>query len=111
MHPRMRVDRKSPRGTRAALALATMDKTIVRAGAACAVLALGLISGVRDAAACGGCFHPSAEQGSSVITDHRMVLKVSTSETILWDQVSYAGSPSEFAWVLPVRAGAKVELS
>jgi hypothetical protein len=88
-----------------------MEKTIVRAGVACAALALGLVSGVRDAAACGGCFHPSAEQGSSVITDHRMVLKVSTTETILWDQVRYSGSPSEFAWVLPVRAGATVELS
>jgi MYXO-CTERM domain-containing protein len=88
-----------------------MEKGFVRAGIACAVVSLGLFSGVRDAAACGGCFHPSTEQGSSVITDHRMVLKVSQAETILWDQVRYSGSPSEFAWVLPVRAGARVELS
>jgi hypothetical protein len=78
---------------------------------ASAVVALGVLAGVRDAAACGGCFHPTAEQGSSVITDHRMVLKVSTTETILWDQVRYSGNPSEFVWVLPVRAGARVELS
>ncbi len=83
-------------------------KKRVLAGAA---LALGVMADVRDATACGGCFHPTAEQGVSVITDHRMVLKVSPAETILWDQVQYSGSPREFAWVLPVHAGAKIELS
>lgn len=63
------------------------------------------------AAACGGCFHPQGESSDSFVTDHRMVLKVSQKETILWDQVRYAGDPKEFAWVLPVREGAKVELS
>ena len=82
-----------------------------RGALAGAFVALGTIAGVRDAAACGGCFHPTAEHGSSVITDHRMVLKVSPTETILWDQVRYSGDPSEFAWVLPVHAGARVELS
>lgn len=72
---------------------------------------LGLVADVRDASACGGCFHPVAEVSASVVTDHRMVFKVSTNETILWDQVRYTGSPEEFAWVLPVREGARVELS
>jgi hypothetical protein len=65
----------------------------------------------RDASACGGCFHPQAETSVSVITDHRMAFKISTDETVLWDQVRYSGDPTEFAWVLPVRAGAKIELS
>jgi hypothetical protein len=81
-----------------------------------ATLAFGLTN-VRDAEACGGCFHPeptvirTGTETTSVITDHRMVFKVSQDETILWDQVRYTGAPEEFAWVLPVREGAKVELS
>jgi hypothetical protein len=81
-----------------------------------ATLAFGLTN-VRDAEACGGCFHPeptvirTGTETTSVITDHRMVFKVSQNETILWDQVRYTGAPDEFAWVLPVREGAKVELS
>jgi hypothetical protein len=46
-----------------------------------------------------------------VVTDHRMVFSISKERTILWDQFRYQGDPSEFAWVLPVRAGAEVELS
>jgi hypothetical protein len=88
-----------------------MTFTLPRAVLPCAATMLALVSGVRDADACGGCFHPSTESGSSVITDHRMVFKISTTETILWDQVRYAGDPREFAWVLPVREGARVELS
>ncbi|MBX3230315.1 MAG: DUF2330 domain-containing protein [Labilithrix sp.] len=74
------------------------------------------VTDVRDAVACGGCFHPatpivSGTETTSVVTDHRMVFKVSTNETILWDQVRYTGAPEEFAWVLPVREGARIELS
>lgn len=75
------------------------------------------LTDVHDAVACGGCFHPqpsvivSGTETSSVITDHRMAFKISPNETILWDQVRYTGAPEEFAWVLPVREGAKVELS
>lgn len=72
---------------------------------------LAVVAVPRAAHACGGCFHPVAETGPSFVTDHRMVFKVSTRETILWDQVRYSGSPEEFAWVLPVREGARVELS
>src|SRR5262249_10506690 len=45
------------------------------------------------------------------VTDHRMAFSISTSQSVLWDQVKYSGKPSEFAWVLPVRAGTRVELS
>jgi hypothetical protein len=81
------------------------------AAAACVTAALALVSDARDASACGGCFHPQAETSVSVITDHRMAFKISTDETVLWDQVRYSGDPTEFVWVLPVRAGAKIELS
>lgn len=63
----------------------------------------------RDAGACGGCFAP--RESVTVVTDHRMALSVSTTQTVLWDQIHYSGDPAEFAWVLPVRQGARVELS
>src|SRR5205823_5604481 len=68
---------------------------------------------MRDARACGGCFHPPprpAEQ-ESVITDHRMAFSLSPQQTILWDQVRYSGDPKEFAWVLPIHSGARIELA
>jgi hypothetical protein len=61
------------------------------------------------AEACGGCFVPQTE--STVVTDHRMALSISTQQTVLWDQIRYSGDPREFAWVLPVRNGAKLELA
>ncbi len=68
-----------------------------------------LITGEHEARACGGCFIPPAE--STVVNDHRMVFAVSKEHTILWDQIQYSGDPKEFAWVLPVRRGTRVELS
>jgi hypothetical protein len=73
-----------------------------------AVLAL---AHARPAEACGGCFHGSKESGGSVVVGHRMALSVSPERTVLWDQVSYTGSPEDFAWVLPVGKGAKLELA
>lgn len=61
------------------------------------------------AEACGGCFVQQTER--TVVTDHRMALSISPQETVLWDQIRYSGDPAEFAWVLPVRVGAKVQLS
>ena len=72
---------------------------------------LSTLSSTHDARACGGCFHPPTDVSGSVVTDHRMVFEITSKETILWDQVRYAGDPSEFAWVLPVRGGARIELS
>jgi hypothetical protein len=65
----------------------------------------------RDARACGGCYHRPSETETTVVTGHRMVLSVSTTQTVLWDQIEYDGDPSEFAWVLPVKQGARVELA
>lgn len=61
------------------------------------------------AEACGGCFVPQTER--TVVTDHRMALSISPQQTVLWDQIRYSGDPAEFAWVLPVRANAKLEIS
>lgn len=69
----------------------------------------------NDAHACGGCFHGPTPidqpDQATVVTGHRMAVSVSMDRTILWDQIQYAGKPEEFAWVLPVRPGAYLELS
>jgi uncharacterized protein DUF2330 len=64
----------------------------------------------RDAAACGGCFHPPTQTVSD-ITDERMLLAVSTLQSTLYDQLEYTGSPNNFAWVLPIRGTVDVGLS
>lgn len=76
--------------------------------------ALGLLSSSLwlisdDARACGGCFSGGGEP--TVVTAHRMALSVSMDRTVLWDQIQYAGDPEEFAWVLPVRPGATIDLA
>jgi hypothetical protein len=69
----------------------------------------------RDAYACGGCFHGEPPPNTppsvtaSVVTGHRMALSISPQQTVLWDQVQYAGDPKDFAWVLPVGPGAVIE--
>jgi hypothetical protein len=68
------------------------------------------ISGARDASACGGCFHPPTQTVSD-ITDERMLLSVSTLQSTLYDQLRYTGSPSNFAWVLPIHGTVDVGLS
>lgn len=59
--------------------------------------------------ACGACIVPPAE--STVVTGHRMALSISPRQTVLWDQIEYAGDPGSFAWVLPVKPGAIIQLS
>src|SRR5580658_6403038 len=64
----------------------------------------------RDARACGGCFHPPTQTVSD-ITDERMLLATSTTQSTLYDQIQYSGSPSSFAWVLPIQGTVTVGLS
>jgi MYXO-CTERM domain-containing protein len=81
---------------------------------ALAITSAWLALGARDARACGGCFHQPpgpTEVESTLVTDHRMVLSISPVQTVLWDQIRYSGTPSSFAWVLPVKPGARIELS
>jgi MYXO-CTERM domain-containing protein len=62
------------------------------------------------AAACGGCFHPPQEN-PTVVTDHRMIFAISPKQTTLYDQMRYTGSPSSFAWVLPIAEKVTIGLS
>jgi Uncharacterized protein conserved in bacteria (DUF2330) len=82
------------------------------------VLGVSLVSALaaaweRDAAACGGCFvpQPPPTQVASDITDERMLLAVSTTQSTLYDQIVYSGNPSSFAWVLPIHGTVDVGLS
>jgi MYXO-CTERM domain-containing protein len=67
----------------------------------------------RPAIACGACFHGPVDVSadSTVVNEHHMVFAVSKTQTVLWDQIRYSGNPKDFAWVLPVRPGTKVEIS
>ncbi|MCL2450457.1 MAG: DUF2330 domain-containing protein, partial [Polyangiaceae bacterium] len=82
----------------------TVKLTLGGIAACCATL------GARDAAACGGCFHPPTQTVTD-ITDERMLLAVSTTQSTLYDQIQYSGSPSSFAWVLPIHGTVDVGLS
>ncbi len=66
-------------------------------------------AGPEEAEACGGCFAP--QDPPTVVSGHRMVMSVSPTQSVLWDQIQYAGEPEEFAWVLPVKPGARIEAS
>ncbi len=76
---------------------------------------LGVLGGVGfvtlsegEAHACGGCFHG---ESNTVVTDHRMVVSIAKDQTTLWDQIRYQGSPTSFAWVLPVHGTVQVGIS
>jgi hypothetical protein len=74
-------------------------------------VSLMLAATARDAHGCGGCFHqPSPTQDGTVVTDHRMIFAVSPTQTTLYDEIQYQGSPSSFAWVLPVHGPGTVGL-
>jgi hypothetical protein len=67
----------------------------------------------RQASACGGCFSPppSPSESPTVVTDHRMILTIAQDQSTLYDQIKYSGSPSGFAWVLPISGTVDVGLS
>lgn len=80
----------------------------VRATVACAAMAGVIALAPSRAEACGGCFAPPG--AVQTVTDHRMVLSVSSTHTTLWDQFAYTGNPAEFSWILPVRNGPDVRV-
>jgi uncharacterized protein (TIGR03382 family) len=86
---------------------------ITRLAASAAALVGASVLHASPASACGGCFHepPAPNESATVVTDHRMAFSVSTSQTVLWDQIRYQGDPADFAWVLPVGPGAYIELA
>lgn len=76
-------------------------------------LSLAVTAHALDARACGGCFTTIQGSGNKtvqVITDHRMVLALSSQQTTLWDQIRYSGQPENFIWVLPVPHGVPVRM-
>ncbi len=80
--------------------------------AAAALLAGACALAPSDALACGGCFQPPVPmQQATQVTGHRMILALSQKQTTLYDQIQYAGSPSSFAWVLPIKGTVTVGLS
>jgi hypothetical protein len=86
-----------------------MNRSKLALGVATAISA-ATFAGQRQASACGGCFQPP-NQVVSDITDERMLLSVSATQSTLYDQIKYSGSPSSFAWVLPIHGTVTVGLS
>jgi Uncharacterized protein conserved in bacteria (DUF2330) len=86
-----------------------MNRSKLALGVVAAVSAVGF-AGERRASACGGCFHPPTQTVTD-ITDERMLLSVSATQSTLYDQIEYSGSPSSFAWVLPIHGTVTVGLS
>jgi hypothetical protein len=76
------------------------------------VTAIAVAATARDARACGGCFQaPSPTQIGTVVTDHRMIFRVSPQATTLYDEIQYSGPAQSFAWVLPIHGQVEVGLS
>lgn len=46
-----------------------------------------------------------------VVGGHQVAIALSPTRTVLWDQIAYSGAPEDFAWVMPVPAGARVEVA
>ncbi len=86
-----------------------MNRSFLVLGLATVASALTWV-GEREASACGGCFHPPAQTVTD-ITDERMLLSVSPTQTTLYDQIQYSGNPASFAWVLPIHGTVTVGLS
>ena len=84
-----------------------MHARIVPLASAALLLAL---AAPRSADACGGgVFY---EQSSPAqVTGHRVVISMSSTQTVLWDQIQYQGAPESFAWVLPVKKGARLDVA
>jgi hypothetical protein len=78
-------------------------------------LGLGVLSIAalpRSAQACGGCFQPPAPtQNGDVITDEKMIFRVTPQATTLYDEIEYSGNPQSFGWVLPIHGQVTVGLS
>ena len=83
-----------------------MKRFLLCAAIAVAGISFGLES---DADACGGCFAPP--DPPTVVNDHRMILSISKTQSTLYDQIKYTGSPSSFGWVLPIAGTVDVGLS
>ncbi len=85
----------------------------MRLGLLLGAVGVGLLSVAAvggDAGACGGSFAPPSQNGD-VTTDHRMIFRVTPTQTTLYDEIEYKGDPQSFAWVLPIKGPVTVGLS
>lgn len=76
-------------------------------------LGLGVLSIAalaKPAHACGGCFQPPTQNGD-IITDEKMIFRVTPQATTLYDEIEYSGNPASFGWVLPIHGEVTVGLS
>ncbi len=67
-----------------------------------------------EANACGGgTFYEVEVSDDETIatTGHRVVIAMSKTQTVLWDQIQFAGAPEDFAWIYPIKPGARLELA
>jgi hypothetical protein len=64
-----------------------------------------------DASACGGGMFVTSSSSTATATGHRVVISLSSTQTVLWDQITFNGNPTDFAWVLPVKKGAYLEVA
>lgn len=65
-----------------------------------------------NARACGGgMFYTVGDQETVSVEGHSVVVSISKKRTVLWDRIRYVGAPQDFAWVMPVNPGAKLELA
>lgn len=63
-----------------------------------------------DASACGGGMFLSSSSTAKA-AGHRVVISMSSTQTVLWDQIEFDGNPADFAWVLPVQKGAYLQVA
>ena len=62
--------------------------------AALGVASVCTFSATHEAQACGGCFTPTQSQNGDVITDERMIFRVTPQATTLYDEIEYSGNPA-----------------
>lgn len=68
--------------------------------------------GSADACGGGGFFQDVGVSTQTAKVDgHRVVISLSKTQTVLWDQIRFSGAPEDFAWIYPIKPGAKLELA
>ena len=78
---------------------------------ALSAVTLALTLAPPPARACGGgMFTVETETQTTTLSGHRVAISISTDQTVLWDQIQYQGDPKDFAWVMPVKTGAKISV-
>lgn len=77
-----------------------------------AVVTAAVMTHAGDARACGGgMFYPESEQATVSVAGHQVVVSISKTRTVLWDRITFTGAPADFAWVMPVASGARLEIA